>query len=167
MKKYCNPPISSHFSYIYGKMPCINFLSLNRALSFWCFMFNTGLYHFCIVNSCFCSVSAVLSSVRGEFYIVFFLVLGYRPWNAHRMEDVIIKIIDFENEINAEIDRLVDIKREITCLINSVPNQEEQTLLELRYLCFKTWEQIAVEMGYSLQNVYKLHSKALKNLPND
>ena len=83
------------------------------------------------------------------------------------MEDVIIKIIDFENEINAEIDRLVDIKREITCLINSVPNQEEQTLLELRYLCFKTWEQIAVEMGYSLQNVYKLHSKALKNLPND
>ena len=77
------------------------------------------------------------------------------------------EIIDFENEINAEIDRLVDIKREITCLINGVSNPEEQTLLELRYLCFKTWEQIAVDMGYSLQNVYKLHSKALKNLPND
>lgn len=92
---------------------------------------------------------------------------GSATRNTHRMEDVIIKIIDLENEINTEIDRLVDIKREITCLINGVSNPEEQTLLELRYLCFKTWEQIAVDMGYSLQNVYKLHSKALKNLPND
>ena len=89
---------------------------------------------------------------------------GSATRNAHRMEDVIIKIIDFENEINAEIDRLVDIKREITCLINSVPNQEEQTLLELRYLCFKTWEQIAVKMGYSVENIYRMHRKALKNL---
>ena len=92
---------------------------------------------------------------------------GSATRNTHRMEDVIIKIIDLENEINTEIDRLVDIKREIMCLINGVSNPEEQTLLELRYLCFKTWEQIAIDMGYSLQNVYKLHSKALKNLPND
>ena len=89
---------------------------------------------------------------------------GSATRNVHRMEDVILKIIDFENEINAEIDRLVDIKHEISCLINSVPNQEEQTLLELRYLCFKTGEQIAVEMGYSVQNIYKLHTRALKNL---
>ena len=89
---------------------------------------------------------------------------GSATRNVHRMEDVIIKIIDFENEINAEIDKLVDTKLEITRLINSVPNKEEQTLLELRYLCFKTWEQIAVEMGYSVQNVYKLHTRALKNL---
>ena len=72
---------------------------------------------------------------------------GSATRNTHRMEDVIIKIIDLENEINTEIDRLVDIKREIMCLINSVPNPEEQTLLELRYLCFKTWEQIAVIWG--------------------
>ena len=65
---------------------------------------------------------------------------GSATRNTHRMEDVIIKIIDLENEINTEIDRLVDIKREITCLINGVSNPEEQTLLELRYLCFKTWE---------------------------
>lgn len=72
---------------------------------------------------------------------------GSATRNTHRMEDVIIKIIDLENEINTEIDRLVDIKLEIMCLINGVPNPEEQTLLELRYLCFKTWEQIAVIWG--------------------
>ncbi len=41
---------------------------------------------------------------------------------------------------------------------------EQQTLLELRYLCFKTWEQIAVDMGYSIQNAYKVHDRALENI---
>ena len=84
--------------------------------------------------------------------------------NVHRMEDIIIKIIDFENEINADIDRLVDLKREIVSTIKSVPNLECQMLLELRYLCFKPWEQIAVEMGYGIDNIFRLHQKALKEV---
>ena len=70
--------------------------------------------------------------------------------DVHRMEDVICKIIMLENEINAEIDHLVDLKREIREVISAVKNLECQTLLELRYLCFKTWEQIAVQMNYSM-----------------
>ena len=89
---------------------------------------------------------------------------GSATRNVHRMEDVIVKIIDLENEINTEIDRLVDVKREITRLITEIPNPEEQTLLELRYLCFKSWEQIAVDMGYSVENTYRLHRKALRNI---
>ena len=84
--------------------------------------------------------------------------------NVHRMEDIIIKIIDFENEINADIDNLVDLKREIVSTIKSVPNLECQMLLELRYLCFKPWEQIAVEMGYGIDNIFRLHQKALKEV---
>lgn len=84
--------------------------------------------------------------------------------NVHRMEDIIIKIIDFENEINADIDRLVDLKREIVSTIKTVPNLECQMLLELRYLCFKPWEQIAVEMGYGIDNIFRLHQKALKEV---
>ena len=84
--------------------------------------------------------------------------------NIHRMEDIIIKIIDLENEVNADIDSLVALKHEIVSTIKSVPNLEYQTLLELRYLCFKPWEQIAVEMGYGIDNVFRLHQKALKDL---
>jgi hypothetical protein len=36
-----------------------------------------------------------------------------------------------------------------------------EQLLELRYLCFKTWEQIAVDLGYDLRYLHKLHSRAL------
>lgn len=84
--------------------------------------------------------------------------------NIHRMEDVIIKIVDMESEINEDIDRLVELKKEIADVIHNVANLEYQTLLELRYLCFKTWEQIAVQMGYGIDNIYKMHHKALKEV---
>lgn len=92
---------------------------------------------------------------------------GSATRNTHRMEDTIVKMLTLENEINDDIDKLIDIKSEITHMIKRVPNPEEQTLLEWRYLCFKTWEQISVDTGYTLQNLYKLHAKALKNLPYD
>ena len=49
-------------------------------------------------------------------------------------------------------------------LIKGVDNTEYQTLLELRYLCYKTWEQIAVDMGYRVRNVHVLHNEALKKV---
>lgn len=77
------------------------------------------------------------------------------------MESIIIKIFALENEINADIDALVDLKREIVGVIKSIENPEYQTLLELRYLCFFSWEKVAVEMDYDLRYLHKLHGKAL------
>ena len=81
--------------------------------------------------------------------------------NVYKMQDIIGKIVDLENEINADIDKLVDLKREMVTVIKAVTDPELQTLLELRYLCFKTWEQIAVDMQYSTRNIYKLHDTAI------
>ena len=77
------------------------------------------------------------------------------------MSDAIIKIIELQEEINNDIDKLVDLKREIVRLIKAVEDSDLQTLLELRYLCFKTWEEIAVEMNYSNKWVRIKHSNAL------
>ena len=84
--------------------------------------------------------------------------------NVYRMQDIIGKIIDLENEINQDIDALVDLKREMVATIKAVADPECQTLLELRFLCFKTWEQIAVDMQYSTRNIYKLHDRAIKEI---
>lgn len=84
--------------------------------------------------------------------------------NVHSMEGIIVKMIDLEREINNDIDTLVDLKRAIMDIIKKINNPEQQTLLELRYLCFKTWEQIAVDMGYSSQHIFRLHDKALKEI---
>ena len=78
------------------------------------------------------------------------------------MADTVTKIIALQAEINNDIERLVDLKREMVAVIKAVSNTERQTLLELRYLCFKTWEQIAVEMNYTVRNVHLLHKEALK-----
>ena len=83
--------------------------------------------------------------------------------NLHSMEDTICKMVDMENEINDDIDTLVDLKAEIMACIKLVENTEYQTLLELRYLCFKRWEDVAAELGYDLRYVYKLHDQALES----
>ena len=94
--------------------------------------------------------------------------LSHMPKNPNKatstMENTICKIIDLQHEINEDIDRLVDLKTEIVATIKSVENKEHQTLLEKRYLCFETWEQIAVDMHYSLRWIHILHGKALNDL---
>ena len=87
------------------------------------------------------------------------------PRNPNRggstMADAVCKIIDLQNEINRDIDRLVDLKRESVAIIKAVEDTEYQTLLEKRYLCFQTWEQIAVDMHYSGKWILKMHDRAL------
>jgi hypothetical protein len=84
--------------------------------------------------------------------------------NNHRMEDIIAKMIDLENEINGDIDKLVDLKSSIVALIKGVPDPDHRILLELRYLCFKSWGEIAADMRYSKDYVFELHRKALAGI---
>lgn len=81
--------------------------------------------------------------------------------NLQKMESTILKIVQQEQELNDEIDRLVELKDEIRHVVDAVESQEQKFLLEERYLCFRSWEQIAAEMGYGIDNVFKLHRKAL------
>ena len=82
--------------------------------------------------------------------------------STSRMADAISKIVDLQNEINRDIDTLVDLKKEITGVIKAVVKSEHQTLLEKRYLCFLSWEKIAVDMDYDLRYTHKLHIRALE-----
>jgi DNA-directed RNA polymerase specialized sigma subunit len=84
--------------------------------------------------------------------------------NFRKMEEAIIKMVDLENEISEDINYLVDLKQKIVKAIKKVGDPEYQTLLELRYLCFKTWSQIAVDLHYGIDNVFKIHKKALKTV---
>lgn len=81
-----------------------------------------------------------------------------------KIEETVIKIMELEEEINRDIDRLVDLKTDITHLIKKLDSHEYQILLEQRYLCFKSWELISVDMGYSIQHTFRLHDEALKEL---
>ncbi len=89
---------------------------------------------------------------------------GSATRNVHRMEDVILKIIELEEEIHGDMNNLIDLKQCIMQTIKKLEGVDFQTVLEFRYLCMKQWEQIAVNMGYSLQHIFRLHDKALKEV---
>jgi len=82
--------------------------------------------------------------------------------NVHSGENVIVKIIDLENQMNADVDELVNLKQEVVGVINAINNPEQRMVLELRYLSFKTWDEIAEDMHYGIDNIFKLHKKALE-----
>ena len=77
--------------------------------------------------------------------------------NIHKMKDAIVKMVDLENEIYADIHRLVEIKTDITRLIKRLGNRDQQLILEQRYLCFRPWEQIAVDLDFSIQHTFRIH----------
>ena len=79
-----------------------------------------------------------------------------------KMESTMVKVIDIEHEINADIDRLVNLKKDIQDTINKMDDINQQLLLELRYLSGKGWDEIAASMGYDPRTVYRIHGKALK-----
>ena len=95
-------------------------------------------------------------------------VISDMPRNPNRggsrMADAILQIIDLQEEIKRDMMALVQLKREIMDVIKSVSSLEYQTILEKRYLCFISWERIAVELGYSIQHPYRLHDAALKEI---
>ncbi len=76
----------------------------------------------------------------------------------------IIKIIDLENGINQDMMKLVELKKEIIRRIKAVESAELQTILELRYLSYMRWEEIAIELGYGIDNVFRLHRNALDEI---
>lgn len=74
----------------------------------------------------------------------------------------ICRIIDLEAEINAEIDKFVDEKHKIINQIQGLKNSDYIALLFKRYVEFKKFEVISVEMNFTYQYVIEMHGYALK-----
>lgn len=82
--------------------------------------------------------------------------------NQDKLGDAIAKIIDLQDEINRKIDSYVDLKREISAILEQVDVADYVRVLHKRYFEYKAWEQIACEMNFSYRNVCYIHGKALQ-----
>jgi DNA-directed RNA polymerase specialized sigma24 family protein len=71
------------------------------------------------------------------------------------------QLADAEEEIIELRSEAWSIRMEIVRTLNGIQTPEYNTLLYLRYIEGKTWEQIAVEMHYSIQHIYRMHDSAL------
>jgi len=88
---------------------------------------------------------------------------GHVP-NPDRLQNMVLRIVEAEKELDLEIDRLLEVKLEIAQTIAEVENMNQRTVLEKRYLCFMNGRQIAEEMNYSLRWVRLQLAEALETV---
>ena len=90
---------------------------------------------------------------------------GERVMNSSTsdMMSTVDKIVDMQAVINAEIDRLVNLKEEARSKINQLKDTRYVSLLTDYYINCKTWEQVAEDMEYDLRWIYRLHGRALQS----
>lgn len=77
------------------------------------------------------------------------------------LEETIVKIMSLEDDINARIDELVRQKADTMRRIRNVPDQDQQNILIARYVNGEKWEKIAVELNFSIAQIYRIHGAAL------
>ncbi|CRZ34604.1 uncharacterized protein DUF1492 [Herbinix hemicellulosilytica] len=85
---------------------------------------------------------------------------------AHKqtdLSDIMVKIEAVYTKIVRLRAECIKRKLEIEDRIADMQDGVEADILRKRYLEFKPWEQICIEIGYSWMQTHRLHSKALSN----
>ena len=80
-----------------------------------------------------------------------------------RLAETFAQIDDLERKINARIDDLIRLKADVCDKIDQIPDKDQQNVLIARYVQGERWEKIAVDLNFSIAQVYRLHGKALVN----
>lgn len=78
------------------------------------------------------------------------------------LSDAIAALEGYAERINEKWDELIKLREEAKGLIDVMKDGRYREVLTLRYLNGQSWEQVAVNMGYTYRGVTGLHGKALK-----
>ena len=84
--------------------------------------------------------------------------------NENSTENKMFKSLELSEKIDVEIEKLNTIVSEIYDIISHVEDDEFNAILTYRYLNYKSMEQIAELMNYSVRSTYYKHKKALEKV---
>lgn len=89
-------------------------------------------------------------------------VVAFSSTPSNKVEECACAIVDTQNEIKAEIYELLDIEKEISAAIRAhIQDPTLKAILEMRYLNYMKWEEIAVRLNITFRWTMTLHKKAL------
>lgn len=100
-------------------------------------------------------LTSVSSTSTGDERVQTSISLGSKT------ESLIIKLEVLSEEINGDIDRYVGEKNKAINLVNCLENKTYIEILSFRYFEGRTWEEIAVKMGYGYRHTLRIHGQAL------
>ena len=87
---------------------------------------------------------------------------------SNKVEKCVLGIMELEEEILDEIEEIKSLESENGKIIAAfVQDPNYKRILELRYLSYKRWEEIAVSMGYTFRWTQMLHARALQQLKDN
>lgn len=84
--------------------------------------------------------------------------------NSDGYDERYIKYVDMADIINAKIDTLIDLKMKVSSEIDQLDKAEHRLLLRQRYVNQKSFEEIAVQMGYEIRQIHRIHGNALQKM---
>lgn len=76
--------------------------------------------------------------------------------------DKYIRLEKYMEKVNAEWDKLIDMREAAKDLIGAMPDPMHRAVLYARYINGQRWEDIAMDMHYSWKGIFKLHGQALR-----
>lgn len=81
-------------------------------------------------------------------------------------ENLALKHLELKTQYYEKVAQLTD---QMTKIEEGIEHLEprERAIIRLHYIQGYTWEQVAVEMGYSWRQVHRIHGKALEKLPSE
>ena len=76
--------------------------------------------------------------------------------------DKYIRLESYMEKVNAEWDKLIDMRNAAKDLIGAMPDPMHRAVLYARYINGQRWDDIAMDMHYSWKGIFKLHGQALR-----
>lgn len=78
------------------------------------------------------------------------------------LENIVVKIVDLDREIDSRIDELVDLKAELWELLGNIADERYRNVLWMRYAENKTMRQIAIAKNRTKRHIRRLHAQAIE-----
>ena len=83
---------------------------------------------------------------------------------ASLKDDAYVKIINLNDYINDKVDKLIDLKYQLIQAIEQLDNSRERTIIWMKYISSKSWDEIAEELKISKTTLFMLHDEAVKKI---
>ena len=77
-------------------------------------------------------------------------------------EQTVLRLMEYNDQTNRYTDKLINLKVQIAEEIMKLEDDRHRMILRERYICCKSFEEIAVNEGYVYRHITRLHGQALE-----
>lgn len=90
-----------------------------------------------------------------------------RTPGVHGLDTMMARIDALERKLVRAQNKAKKVLKDVTDMIQLIDNYDQKTVLILRYVTGRNWEEIAERMGYSRRSVIYMHGDALQRLRDE